>query len=144
MIPKMSELYRELETTRDQGLAMLGWLEKGGLLGLLTREVRNLNTLNKPDKIYLDNPNLMHCLSAKPEEGTVRETFFYNQLHQAGEVLLPKNGDFLFERKYVFEIGGKGKTFAQIKDEENGFVVADEIELGSGNRIPLWMFGLLY
>jgi len=56
----------------------------------------------------------------------------------------PTKGDFLVNEKFTFEIGGKNKSFKQIKDISNSFVVADDIEIGSGNKIPLWLFGFLY
>ena len=144
MMPKMAELYRELETNRENGLRMLALLDRAGLLALYSHEVINLNSLNKPDKIYLNNPNLMHCLSTHVDKGTLRETFFYDQLRCISEVLLPKKGGFMVDRKYLFEVGGKGKNFDQIKDEPNSFLAIDEIETGQFNRIPLWIFGFLY
>ena len=142
--PKMAELYQELETNRENGLKMLYALERGGLLSLLTHEIRNYRSLSRPDKIYLDNPNLMYALSANTEIGTVRETFFNNQLSAYNEVLLPHQGDFLVDRKYLFEVGGKNKTFEQIKDIENSYLAIAATEVGHNNKIPLWMFGLLY
>lgn len=142
--PKMLELYQELETNREQGLKMLSALERGGLLSLLTHEVRNYRSLSRPDKFYLDNPNLMYALSTFVEIGTVRETFFNNQLSVIGEVLLPLQGDFLVDRKYLFEVGGRGKTFDQIKDIPLSYLAVDATEVGHHNRIPLWVFGLLY
>jgi len=144
MMPKMAELYRELETNRENGNRMLALLAKAGLLTLYAHEVINLNSLNKPDKIYLNNPNLMYCLSTHIDKGTLRETFFYDQLRNAGEVLLPKKGDFMLNRKYLFEVGGKGKSFDQIKDEPNSFLAVDDVETGHFNCIPLWLFGFLY
>ena len=142
--PKMLELYQELETNREQGLKMLSALERGGLLSLLTHEVRNYRSLSRPDKFYLDNPNLMYALSTFVEIGTVRETFFNNQLSVIGEVLLPLQGDFLVDRKYLFEVGGRGKTFDQIKDIPLSYLAVDATEVGHHNRIPLWVFGMLY
>lgn len=143
-MPKMAELYRELETNRENGMRMLGLLAKAGLLSLYSHEIINLNSLNKPDKLYLDNTNLMYCLSTHIDKGTLRETFFYNQLHNVAEVLMPKQGDFMINRKYLFEVGGKGKTFDQIRDEPNSFLAVADIETGHFNRIPLWLFGMLY
>ena len=144
MMPKMAELYRELETNRENGNRMLALLGKAGLLAFFAHEVINLNSLNKPDKIYLYNPNLMYCLSTHVDMGTLRETFFYDQLRNVSEVLLPKKGDFMVNREYLFEVGGKGKNFEQIKDEPKSFLAVDDIEIGQFNRIPLWMFGFLY
>ena len=143
--PKMNELYAELETDRNQGLKMLYALERAGLLSLLSSKSLDLGNLSRPDKIYCDNPNLMHALSPKIEVGTVRETFFLNQVRNAGlSVVYPPTGDFRVAGKYLFEVGGKGKGFDQIKDIPNSFVVNDDVEIGFGNKIPLWLFGFLY
>lgn len=142
--PKMSELYKELETNREQGLKMLYALERGGLLSLLTTQVKSYKSLSRPDKIYLDNSNLMYALSPNIDVGTLRETFFFNQLNVAHELLLPPRGDFYVDRHYLFEVGGRTKTFDQIKDVPDSFLAVDGTEIGHHNRIPLWMFGLLY
>ena len=143
-LPKMAEIYKELETDRNQGLKMLYALQRGGLLQLLGDNTKSPNNLSRPDKIYIDNPTLMYALTSHVDVGTLRETFFINQLSQAHEVRYPATGDFLIDRKYLFEVGGKGKTFDQIKDVENSYLAVDDTEIGRKNRIPLWMFGLLY
>lgn len=143
-LPKMNELYKELETDRNQGLKMLYALQRGGLLLLLSDNTKSPDNLSRPDKIYINNPTMMYALSPQIDTGTLRETFFMNQLSQGHEVRYPKAGDFLVDRKYLFEVGGKGKTFDQIKDIPNSFLAVDNTETGHGNRIPLWMFGLMY
>lgn len=142
--PKMNELYAILGTTREQGLKMLGLLQRGALLQLLSTETKEFRHLAKPDKIYVHNPNLMYALTEFPNKGTLRETFFLNQLSAVADVKYPRKGDFLVNHKYLFEVGGRNKTFDQIKDVPNSFLAIDNIETGFGNRIPLWMFGLLY
>ena len=143
-VPNMTELYRELETDRNQGLKMLNALERGGLLQLLGDNTKSTDNLSRPEKIYINNPTLMYALTPHVDVGTLRETFFMNQLLQAYEVRYPAAGDFLVDRKYLFEVGGKGKTFDQIKDVPNSYLAVDNVETGHKNRIPLWMFGLLY
>ena len=144
-VPRMNELYAELETDRNQGLKMLYALERAGLLSLLSSKSLDLGNLSRPNKVYCDNPNLMHALSPKVEIGTVRETFFLNQLRSAGRsVVYPPKGDFRVDGKYLFEVGGKGKGFDQVKDIPNSYVVNGEVEVGFGNKIPLWLFGFLY
>ncbi len=142
--PKMNELYAILETTREQGLKMLNLLQRSDLLHLLSTEAKELNHLVKPDKIYLNNPNLMFALTERSDKGTLRETFFINQLSVVAEVNYPRKGDFLIDHKYLFEVGGKNKNFDQIKDIPCSYLAVDDVETGFGNRIPLWMFGLLY
>jgi hypothetical protein len=90
----------------------------------------------------LDNTNLLNIVEANI--GTVRETFFLNILSLLHEVSYPNKGDFLVNGEYLFEVGGKNKNFSQIKDIENSFVVADDIEVGYKHKIPLWLFGFLY
>lgn len=138
------KLCRELETDRNQGLKMLDALARGGLLGLLSDRARSLKGLSRPDKIYLGDPNLMHALSSDPDAGTIRETFFFNQVRQVRAVNYPARGDFLVDGKWTFEVGGRGKTFDQIADDPRGFLAVDDTEVGSRHRIPLWTFGLLY
>lgn len=143
-LPKMNELYRELETDRNQGLKMLYALQRGGLLLLLGDNTKSPDNLSRPEKIYINNPTMMYALAPHVDTGTLRETFFFNQLSQAHEVRYPKSGDFLVNRKFLFEVGGRGKTFDQIKDVPDSFLALDNTEIGHNNRIPLWMFGLLY
>lgn len=142
--PKMTELYRELETNREQGLKMLDTLQRAGLISMISYEPKNLRVLSKPDKILLDNTSLLHSLTGFGDKGTVRETFFNNQMGFVTSLALDRDGDFRLDRKYVFEVGGAKKGFNQIKDLPDSYVAADGIETGFGNKIPLWMFGLLY
>lgn len=144
-LPNMSKLYRELETDRNQGFKMLDVLERARLLMLVASGRDKLDNMSKPEKIYCDNPNLMTALEPDANVGTLRETFFVNQLRAAGHgVRIPERGDFLVDGRHLFEVGGKGKGFDQIKDIPNSYVVSDEVEVGFGNRIPLWLFGFLY
>ena len=143
-LPNMSQLYRELETDRNNGLKMLRALERGGLLLLLGSKAKSINQLSRPDKIYINNPTLMYALSPRADIGSVRETFFMNQLSQSHELSYPKAGDFLVDGRYLFEVGGKGKTFSQIKDIPDRYLAVDDTEIGRGARIPLWLFGMLY
>jgi hypothetical protein len=101
-----------------------------------------LSRLEKPEKIYLDNTNLLSIVDANT--GTMRETFFLNITSKAHQVTYPKKGDFLVDDTYLFEVGGKSKSFKQIKDIPHSYVAADDIEVGSGHKIPLWLFGFLY
>ncbi len=143
--PKMTELYNQLETDRNQGLKMLYILDRANLLNILSSEKATLKNMARPDKIYCDNTNIMYSLTENINVGTKRETFFLNQLKSAGhDVLYPDKGDFMVDGKYLFEVGGKDKSFNQIKDIPDSFLAIDDVEIGRGNKIPLWMFGLLY
>lgn len=142
--PNVDKLATSLGTTRDTLLKLLYKLDKAEILELLTVKLKNYKKLVNPEKIYLGNTNLMYALSPKIEIGTLRETFFIDQCASVGTVQMPPKGDFLVNGKYLFEVGGEGKTFDQIADIPNSYLAVDGIETGYGARIPLWMFGLLY
>jgi len=144
MTPNLTALFSQIETTRDVGLKLLNLLERADLLLLLSSKPKNYKNLKLPEKIYLNNGNEMYALTSHVNMGCLRETFFLNQLRCGHEVGMPKQGDFIVDNKFLFEIGGKGKTFKQIADIADGYLAVDNIETGHGSRIPLWMFGLLY
>jgi len=59
--------------------------------------------LKKPEKVYVWHPNHMYLLgSQKPDMGSIRETFFYNQVGQLAEVNSSKRGDFAVDDNYTF------------------------------------------
>jgi len=132
------------EISRVKLYDYIRYLEEGELLLLIERHAKGLKKLNKPAKIYLNNSNLLYAYCDKAKKGTIRETFFANQLSLRHRIEIPPRGDFIVDGKYTFEIGGKGKSFRQIEEIPQSYVAADDIEVGSGNKIPLWLFGLLY
>ena len=142
--PNLNELCVELETDRNQALKMLNALARAGLLGLLMKASKNLKRLGWPEKILMHNTNLMYALGTSVLEGTLRETFFLNQLQVGHQLHLPEKGDFLVDGKYLFEVGGRRKSFRQIQDIADSYLAVDDLEIGHGNRIPLWLFGFLY
>ncbi|MDR0795860.1 MAG: AAA family ATPase [Tannerella sp.] len=143
--PNMTDLGRQVELQRSNLPKSLILLERARLLGLLRNADKNPNDLSKPEKIFLDNPNLAFALGVRnPNIGNLRETFFHNQLKVVSKVSAATKGDFAVDNQYVFEVGGKGKDFSQIANIPNSFVVADDLEMGFGHKIPLWLFGLLY
>jgi len=122
----------------------LKYLEDCGLVTGLSRSGKGLREMDKPEKIFLNNPNLIYAFSPNTDIGAIRETFFLNMLGSKHTVKAPRQGDFLVDDTYLFEIGGKNKTFDQIKDMENSFLAVDDMEKGFGQKIPLWLFGFLY
>lgn len=142
--PKMSDLWTQLATNNELGLRMLYALDKAQILALLTSKAKNYKFLYKPDKIFLGNPNLMHVLCPMVNKGNERETLFNCQLQVNNDVKHPLKGDFLVNDKYLFEVGGRKKSFEQIADVPNSFLAVDDTEVGHGNRIPLWLFGFTY
>ncbi len=142
----ISELSRKSELSRDVLLRLLSSLDRANLINPLRQTSAPTGHLTKPEKIYLNNTALLKALNTNNNfsVGTLRETFFLNQLTQNHIVTYPKKGDFFVDDKYLFEIGGKDKTNKQIEGIENAFIAADDIEYGYKNKIPLWLFGFLY
>ena len=120
------------------------YLHRAELLRHITYEAKRFKNIQKPDKLYLSNTNLCDALCIESDIGSKREIFFANQLSHAHSIYYVERGDFLVNEKYTVEIGGKNKSFKQIQDIPNSFVVADNMEIGFKNKIPLWLFGFLY
>ena len=142
--PNISAIAQKLDISRDSLYLYLTQLTLAKLINTLQVAGKGVSTFQKPDKIYLENTNLSFALSTTPEISNLRETFIFNQLQNAGlDVTAPKEGDF-FSEGYHIEVGGKNKTARQVKLTEKFIVAADEIEIGIGTKIPLWLFGFLY
>ena len=119
------------------------YLKRGKILNLLRAKTKGDNIFTKPDKIFLANTNLHYAYCSTSEIGTIREVFFMSMFDE-NRLNISDKADFLVDAKYTIEVGGKNKKYKQIKDLENSFVVSDGIEIGSANKIPLWLFGFLY
>lgn len=144
--PNITKLAEQVDTTRTRLLEMLHILEQSQLIHNLRSAAHGISLMNKPEKIFLHNNSLIAALAeGKPETGNMRETFFLSQVGNSGAIVTyPKEGDFLVNGKYLFEVGGKKKSQKQIKAYDDAFAVADDLEHGFGNKIPLWLFGFLY
>lgn len=143
--PNVASLSSRMGTSRNTILKMFDLLHRAEMIDVLYTETKSLSWMTKPEKIYLGNPNLSFALSEiKPEKGQIRETFFLNQLSVKHLVSMPKYGDFFVNETYVFEIGGPSKTIEQIKGLPSSYLAIDELKVGSGKRIPLWLFGMMY
>ena len=144
-IPNVTELAAKIGVARQTLLSYFKYLEDANLIGQLFKESRGLGMLEKPDKILLENTNLMHLFAEeKADIGSLRETFVFNQLKKAHKVQFSTNSDFLVDGKYTFEVVGKNKKRTQIKEVENSYIIADNIEYGTDRRIPIWLLGFLY
>ncbi len=143
--PNVSKLAARMHIERNTLATYLHYLGEAQLTLNLFKQGKGISRLQKPDKIYLENTNLLHVLAPQNvDSGTIRETFFINQLTDGHTLTYAEKGDFIVDGKYTFVIGGKHKTQRQISNLENAFIVADDIEYGVGPKIPLWMFGFLY
>lgn len=140
----ITNLSKKIGINRNTLYQYIYYLTMGNIFSSLKAKTKGDNIFSKPQKLYLNNPNLSYSYCTSNEIGTIREQFFFNMLSQRYDVSYPKIGDFLIDEKYIFEIGGKNKGFGQIKEISDSYVVADNIEIGFGNKLPLWLFGFLY
>ncbi len=122
----------------------LHYLYEAELISLVSNEAKRFANIRKPDKLYLANTNIFFALCNSSDRGTIRESFFVSQVKVKHSIYYANRGDFLVDNRYIFEIGGKNKSFNQIKDLSDSFVVSDDIEIGFDAKIPLWIFGMLY
>ncbi len=121
----------------------LDYMQKGSLLNVI-RGSKGHKTIQIPNKILLNNPNLFGVLCAKADIGAIRESFLVSQLLTSHQVHYHHQGDFLVDEKYILEVGGRSKDAKQIQGLENAYLAIDDIESGYDNTIPLWLFGFLY
>ncbi|MBW1678131.1 MAG: ATP-binding protein [Deltaproteobacteria bacterium] len=147
--PNVERISRSLGVSKPTLYGYLEYLERSGLIAGIMPSARGHKLIRKPAKLYIDNTNLLKAIGAQvgidDPRGTLRETFFQHQIRSAGyRVSVPPKADFLVEDKYVMEIGGRSKGGKQIAGKKQSYVVRDDIEMGYGNVIPLWLFGFLY
>ena len=143
--PNIQRISNKIEATRNSVKNYLHYLDRAQIINLLQSDIKGVSILQKPEKIYLQNPNLIFALAANNSNtGTIRETFFYNQLSFSEQLTSSAKADFIVNNKYTFEIGGKNKDKSQISGIDNAFIAVDNIEHGFANKIPLWLFGFLY
>jgi hypothetical protein len=144
-IPNINKLSERIGLNRQTLLYYLFYLNEAHLTYSIYKDASGISILQKPDKLFLENTNLMYTFRGKEmNEGNARETFFANQLRYRYLLEFPVQGDFLVDRKYTFEIGGKGKDKHQIQNLPDAYIASDNIEYGFDNKIPLWLFGFLY
>lgn len=140
----ISSLCNTLQSSRNNVLKLLDLMDKAALVRRLYSVESGMKMLTKPEKILFHNTNLMYCLTPHVDAGTMRETYLASQIGAEHSLYMPNQGDLVVDGRWLFEVGGKKKGFSQIKDIKESYVVSDDVEIGYGNKIPLWLFGLLY
>jgi uncharacterized protein len=143
--PNITKLAESLELNRNTLNNYLYYLSESKLLSLMTDAGKSYSTLSKPEKIYMQNTNLIYAISGESvNKGTLRELYFLNQVSAKYDVNFTKMGDFIVDNKNVFEVGGSQKSFKQIADLPDSYLAIDDVQIGRSNKIPLWLFGFLY
>lgn len=143
--PNITKLSEKVGVSRNTLIQAIKILDRAGLVNELYKDTSGIGVLTKPEKLFLNNTNLMYVLAKENINiGNVRETFFLNQVKGLREINLSVESDFIIDKKYTFEIGGKSKTKKQIAKLDNAFIAKDNIEIGFENYIPVWLFGFMY
>ena len=140
----VSALARTLGTSNVQIMKLMDLLDRSTIIRRLYQKDVGMKMMLKPEKILFDNPNIMHALSANADRGTLRESFFANMLNKDHSISMPQAGDLLVDRKLLFEVGGRSKGYKQIANIPDSYTVNDGVDIGFENKIPLWLFGMLY
>ena len=144
--PNIKELLVKMDMKDNyKGLyRFIEYLNRAKIFTTLKSVTKGDSIFVKPDKIYLNNTNLHYAYCSGSNIGTLREVFVTSMLTQSYTVQMAKKGDLLVDGRYTLEVGGKSKKYKQIKDMPSSYIVADDIEVGSGNKVPMWLFGFLY
>jgi predicted AAA+ superfamily ATPase len=140
----ITKIATNVEVSRNTIYAYLNHLDKGGLLHIVPSHKKGISKLSKPEKLYLNNTNMFYCFGDDAKIGTTRETFFVSQLKQNHTVEVSSKGDFMIDNRFIFEVGGENKSFNQIKNIENSYLVIDTDSTENEKKLPLWLFGFLY
>ncbi len=141
----IAKLASYLELNKITVLNYLSSMQRAELLHLIYSDNKSVTKMQKPDKIYIHNPNMLCALAATGKIGTLRECFVVNQLSTSHTVEYGKtHGDFIVDGKWTIEVGGADKTFDQIANIPNSYILADSMEYPVGKKIPLWLVGLTY
>jgi predicted AAA+ superfamily ATPase len=139
---------RELGISKEYVYHYIEYLDRAGMILPIPSEGKGYRLARKPSKILMANTNLLFAINSsmmsESERGSVRETFFASQFRGDFKAVLSDQGDFKVNERYTFEIGGAGKNSAQIRGVKDSYIAADGIETGFANKIPLYLFGLLY
>lgn len=142
--PVMDSLSAAIGVSRNILPDYFLYMEQAGMIGQLRDDTGGIRGIGKVEKVYLDNTSIAYLLGGEATDiGNIRETFFFNQMRVTQDVISSRVSDFEIDGK-TFEVGGKKKGKKQIADASEGYVVRDDIEIGFGNIIPLWAFGLTY
>ena len=140
----VSALARTLGTSTSQVMKLLDLLNQAAIIRRLFSKEHSMKMMQKPEKVLFDNTNIMYSLSTAADQGTMRETYIANMLSSSHSISMPQKGDLLVDSHWLFEVGGRTKGYKQIANIPDSYVVADGIDIGFENKIPLWLFGMMY
>lgn len=137
--PNVSKLASAVQTSRATIMNYLKYLKNAKLIHMLHSNGDD-DQMKKPDKVYLHNTNLIYAIAPNNTDNlNLRQTFFFNQVGYKCQLRSSEKADFCIDGKHHFIVGGR-----KLEPTSNIYAASDVIEIGEGNKIPLWLFGFLY
>jgi len=137
----IAALSREFGITEPTLYTYFDIIERASIFKFMRKMSKKVS--RKPQKILFSNTSILYAYAEKfdieVDIGTVRETFFATAVDT---VYYSDIGDFVVDG-YIFEVGGKNKSFEQIKERDNGYLAVDVDFSTNERKIPLWLFGFL-
>ncbi len=142
--PNISEMARSLDVSRDSVYLWLSYLQEFGLINMLWKQSEGHIRHRKPEFILPGNTSMLYLGGETPAPQSLRLTFLVNQLHNAGFTCTIPGEGMLYLNGLTLNVGDKHQPPPNVSDGSHPLVAADNTETGTENKIPLWMFGLLY
>lgn len=143
--PNLVKISDTIGVHRNTLIGYLFLLEKAKLINLLYPSGSIISILQKPERVYLSNPNLSHLLcESAPSRDALAYTFAVNQLKANYQPKITDQSAIDVDGKWMVTVETNKKTAPRILKQPNTFAFVDGLETGSDKRIPLWMLGLTY
>lgn len=142
--PNITQLSKELGISRNFLLNALRILSHAKMIHKFHSDIGGIGKFTKPLKLYLNNTNLVYAFPQIPiKQSVIRETFLINQVSHKHKIHLGENDSFVVDKKYIFYLGKKNEIHKRL-EKNNTYFLCDDIEIGTANIIPLYLFGMLY
>ena len=141
--PNISQLAKDIETSRATVMNYIKYLSEARLINIIYPLGEEFP--KKPAKVIMHNPNLMYSFyPIKADTQNVMEAFFINTLWK--DHIVNQNG-----RDATYTVDGTWKfrvtdanSMNRIRHNSDLLYARYGCEEGSGNTIPIWLFGFLY
>ena len=137
----VASLAREFGVSEPTLYTYLDILDNTSIFKSMRKKSQKIS--KKPQKLLFSNTNILYAYANKInlelDIGVVRETYFVNCFKN---IYYSDIGDFIVENK-IFEVGGKNKSFSQVKDLENSYLAIDIDFTSNDKKIPLWLFSFI-
>ena len=142
--PNISDMARVLDVSRDSVYSWLTLLENAGLIHNIWLHRTGNTRHRKPDLILPGDPSMLQFGGNRPRPHAVRLTFLICQLQNAGFTCSIHKSGAVYLNGMTIAAGDKSDPVPEVTDGTHPLIASDNLEVGTENRIPLWMFGLLY